>query len=216
MISQSDFYLYDTKAKTWTLICDDTSQEDGPSLVFDHQMCIDIAKRNIYVFGGRILSPRNVEVLQNETCYSGLYSYHIPTNTWTQILVDCAHPTASNPEVMSIKSRVTHCMLFHHVSCLSNAIIHLKSGRNNSQNGFYVEFLFSFAHIFSGIANCTYLAVNAIKIIQLILLRLMLTHKIYRLSIPMAWNRTKIMCHSRALRSVPPSIVNVTKSMCCR
>lgn len=79
-------------------------------------MCIDIAKRNIYVFGGRILTPRNIEVLPNEpVSFSGLYSYHIPTNTWTQILVDCAHPTASNPEVISIKSRVTHCMLFHHV-----------------------------------------------------------------------------------------------------
>lgn len=109
--------MYDTKAKTWTLICDDTSQEDGPSLIFDHQMCIDIAKRNIYVFGGRILTPRNIEVIPNDpTTYSGLYTYHIPTNTWTQILVDCAHPTASNPEMMSIKSRVTHCMLFHHVS----------------------------------------------------------------------------------------------------
>ncbi|XP_055319183.1 muskelin isoform X1 [Sitodiplosis mosellana] len=112
---KSDFYLYDTKAKTWTLICDDTSQEEGPNLIFDHQMCIDIAKRNIYVFGGRILMPRNIDVLPNDpVSFSGLFSYHIPTNTWTQILVDQAHPTASNPEVMSIKSRVTHCMLFHH------------------------------------------------------------------------------------------------------
>lgn len=82
-------------------------------------MCLDIAKRNIYVFGGRILSPKSIEAQQNETvAYSGLYSYHIPTNTWTQILVDCDHPTASNPEVQSIKSRETHCMVFHHVSCI--------------------------------------------------------------------------------------------------
>lgn len=113
---QSDFYLYDTKTKSWLLICDDTSQVGGPSLIFDHQMCIDIAKRNIYVFGGRILTPRNIDDLSNEPSYSGLYSFHIGTNTWTQILVDCAHVTASNPEVMSIKSRVTHSMLFHHVS----------------------------------------------------------------------------------------------------
>lgn len=88
----------------------------GPNLIFDHQMCIDISKRNIYVFGGRILTPRNPDDLSNEIMYSGLYSYHIGTSTWTQILVDCAHPTAANPEVMSIKSRVTHSMLFHHVS----------------------------------------------------------------------------------------------------
>lgn len=115
---QSDFYFYDTKSRHWTLICDDTSQEGGPNLIFDHQMCIDISKRNIYVFGGRILTARKTnEVMTNDSVnFSGLYSYHIPTNTWTHILVDCAHPTASNPEVMSIRSRVTHSMLFHHVS----------------------------------------------------------------------------------------------------
>lgn len=114
-VLQSDFYLYDTKLKTWLLICDDTSQVGGPGLIFDHQMCIDIAKRNIYVFGGRILTQRVLEDQSNEPLFSGLFSYHIGTNTWTQILVDCAHQTASNPEVMSIKSRVTHSMLFHHV-----------------------------------------------------------------------------------------------------
>jgi muskelin len=47
---------------------------------------------------------------------AGLFSYHISTNTWEQILVDCAHSSASNPDVLSIKSRVTHSMLFHHVN----------------------------------------------------------------------------------------------------
>lgn len=122
LLAQSDFYLYDTKSKNWTLICDDTSQEEGPNLIFDHQMCIDISKRDIYVFGGRILAPRNVDVTNEPVSFSGLFSYHIPTNTWTQILVDSCHPTASNPEVMSIKSRVTHCMLFHHVSFIILAL----------------------------------------------------------------------------------------------
>lgn len=108
--------MFDTKSKQWILICDDTSQVNGPSLIFDHQMCIDIAKRTIYVFGGRVLTPRKIDDLSNEPQYSGLYSFNIANSTWTQILVDCGHPTASNPEVMSIKSRVTHSMLFHHVS----------------------------------------------------------------------------------------------------
>lgn len=125
--SQSDFYLYDTKSKSWLLICDDTSQVGGPNLCFDHQMCIDIAKRNIYVFGGRILTQRVLDDLSNEPMYSGLFSYHIGTNTWTQILVDCAHPTASNPEVMSIKSRVTHSMLFHHVCSPHSTVTSLPS-----------------------------------------------------------------------------------------
>lgn len=78
-------------------------------------MCIDVAEKTIYVFGGRILTQRNIEDLANDYQYSGLYSYHIGINMWTQILVDCHHPSASNPDVLSIKSRATHSMLFHHV-----------------------------------------------------------------------------------------------------
>lgn len=55
---KSDFYLYDVGSMTWLQICDDTSQVGGPQLLFDHQMCIDVEKRTLYVFGGRILSPR--------------------------------------------------------------------------------------------------------------------------------------------------------------
>ncbi len=33
---------------------DDTSQENGPNLIYDHQMCIDAEKRKIYVFGGKL------------------------------------------------------------------------------------------------------------------------------------------------------------------
>uniref|UniRef100_A0A182NNJ1 F5/8 type C domain-containing protein n=1 Tax=Anopheles dirus TaxID=7168 RepID=A0A182NNJ1_9DIPT len=118
----SDFYLYNTITKTWFLICNDTSQVGGPQLVFDHQMCIDVDKQTIYVFGGRILEPnyrvslsfRNEEETTGQYRYSGLFSYHISTNTWTHILVDCEHPNASSPHALSIRSRVTHSMLFHH------------------------------------------------------------------------------------------------------
>ena len=114
-----DFFLYDThiRARTWMQICDDTSQVGGPQLMYDHQMCIDVDKRTIYVFGGKILTPRSVNAsTSSEPEYSGLFSYHIATNTWNQILVDCHHPSASQPEVLSIKSRITHCMVFHNVS----------------------------------------------------------------------------------------------------
>ncbi|XP_073845147.1 muskelin 1 [Musca autumnalis] len=112
---KSDFYLYDTRARTWLQICDDTCQVGGPQLMYDHQMCIDVEKRTIYVFGGKVLTPRSVNAASttSEPEYSGLFSYHIATNTWTQILVDCHHPTASQPDVLSIKSRITHCMVFH-------------------------------------------------------------------------------------------------------
>ncbi|XP_058054980.1 muskelin isoform X3 [Anopheles bellator] len=110
----SDFYLYNTVTKNWFMICSDTSQVGGPQLVFDHQMCIDVEKQTIYVFGGRILEPKNEEETTGQYRYSGLFSYHISTHTWTHILVDCEHPSASSPHVQSIRSRVTHSMLFHH------------------------------------------------------------------------------------------------------
>lgn len=109
---KSDFYLYDTMSRNWMQICDDTSQVGGPQLVYDHQMCIDADKRTIYVFGGKILTPRSATSTV-EPEYSGLFSYHIATNTWTQILVDCHHASASQADIMSIKSRATHCMVFH-------------------------------------------------------------------------------------------------------
>lgn len=104
----------------WTLICEDTSAENGPELLFDHQMCMDIAKRNIYVFGGRILTARKNDVQCEPIRFSGLFVYNIPNNTWTSLLVDYKHPSAlNNPEVLTIKSRVTHSMLFHHVGVRS-------------------------------------------------------------------------------------------------
>lgn len=110
---RSEFYLFDTVGESWLMICEDTCEVGGPKLLFDHQMCLDEDQQTIYIFGGRIVSPRNLEELSNKSQYSGLFSYHIATNTWQELLVDCAHPTASNPDVVSIKSRVTHSMLFH-------------------------------------------------------------------------------------------------------
>lgn len=49
--------MYDIEMNTWTLITEDTAHMGGPELIFDHQMCMDVNKRTIYVFGGRILTP---------------------------------------------------------------------------------------------------------------------------------------------------------------
>ncbi|XP_071960685.1 muskelin-like [Antedon mediterranea] len=107
---KSDFYLYDIESNTWTLICDDTGSEGGPKLIFDHQMCLDIEKSTIYVFGGRILtSTASTEERQSEASFSGLFSYHIPTNTWKKLKEDSTGTTPPN----EMKSRIGHSMLFH-------------------------------------------------------------------------------------------------------
>ncbi|KAK7582298.1 hypothetical protein V9T40_013743 [Parthenolecanium corni] len=121
---KSDFYVYNIESNRWTLINENTSLVGGPSLIFDHQMCMDVAKSTIYVFGGRILtpatccssaeerSPNDSGPPPSEPQFSGLYSYHILTNTWK-----CLNSNFENPDAPTdlnvLKPRVAHCMLFH-------------------------------------------------------------------------------------------------------
>ncbi|GIZ04438.1 muskelin [Caerostris extrusa] len=111
---KSDFYVYDIDSNQWTQITDDTAAMGGPSLVFDHQVCMDVKKNKIYVFGGRILTCINPissdEIICAEPSFSGLYSYHVPTNTWRKLRDDYPNPESDDQE---IKSRIGHSMLFH-------------------------------------------------------------------------------------------------------
>ncbi|XP_070558105.1 muskelin-like [Ptychodera flava] len=107
---KSDFYVYDITSNKWTLICDDTGGEGGPKLIFDHQMCIDSEKSTLYVFGGRVLvGSSSSEDRTQEATFSGLFSYHIPTNTWKQLRGD----TPNGNSTQDVKSRIGHSMLFH-------------------------------------------------------------------------------------------------------
>ncbi|KAK0090010.1 hypothetical protein PV325_004143 [Microctonus aethiopoides] len=117
---KSSFYVYDIESNKWTQISEDTSAVGGPKLIFDHQMCIDIKSRMIYVFGGRILGPstssiedQNMSISPIEPVFSGLYSYHVPTNTWKLLACDIAR--SNLPDDPVIRSRVGHSMLFHPV-----------------------------------------------------------------------------------------------------
>jgi len=128
---KSDFFMYDIMANKWTLITDDTSAMGGPSLIFDHQMCIDRTRRTIYVFGGQSLysssssaatgdgeaSSTATAAARTAKCYSGLYEYHIPTNSWKklrddQVTADPASAAGAHTK-KTLKSRSSHSMLFH-------------------------------------------------------------------------------------------------------
>jgi hypothetical protein len=50
----------------------------------------------------------------SEPTFSGLFSYHVPTNTWKKLCDDSSRP--GSPGVPAIRSRVGHSMLFHPVS----------------------------------------------------------------------------------------------------
>eukprot|EP00128_Syssomonas_multiformis_P002301 Colp12_sorted_trinity150504_noHs@9762 len=68
---KSDFHCYDVESGTWTLLSNNTQEQGGPDLIYDHQMCIDPLTDSILVFGGRTIptgtAPDNI--------YSGLYLY---------------------------------------------------------------------------------------------------------------------------------------------
>ncbi|XP_070491388.1 muskelin isoform X2 [Chironomus tepperi] len=106
---KNDFYLYDIQTKTWMLICEDTKQMNGPSLIQNHQICLNPRERTIYVFGGKLVNKSDEGA--NDS-YSGFYSYHINTNTWNLLCLDINHINAANPEINSIKARVSHSMLY--------------------------------------------------------------------------------------------------------
>ena len=113
--TRSDFYVYDIGAAKWTMITDDTSAMGGPNLIFDHQMCLDPEKRDIYVFGGQTLFMQTpTGTLQERPAadkkFSGLYVYHIPDNTWGLLCDDGDSPSDGLPQ---IRSRTGHSMLFN-------------------------------------------------------------------------------------------------------
>ncbi|XP_035224067.1 muskelin-like isoform X2 [Stegodyphus dumicola] len=141
----SDFYVYDIDSNQWTLITDDTEKMGGPSLVFDHQMCIDVEKNTIYVFGGRVvtsISPSSPETVCAEPVYCGLYSYHVPTNTWCKLRSDMSKRNPSddiskrNPNDREIKSRIGHSMLFHEKSRL----LYIFAGQRNRAREYLNDF----------------------------------------------------------------------------
>jgi len=106
---KSDFYLYDITSNKWTQITDDTGAMGGPNLIFDHQMCLDNEKRKIYVFGGQSLHSNINGDERPDKRFSGLYVYHISTNTWKCIWEDGQTISKGPP----VKSRTGHSMLFN-------------------------------------------------------------------------------------------------------
>ena len=119
----SDFFKYDLDTGQWSRISSDTADEGGPNLIFDHQMVFDGKSDSLYVFGGRILTSTVMgdEPINLEPQFSGLFAYHIPTNTWEKIREDenteSSHGSFSCKNVPDeswglMKSRIGHSMLF--------------------------------------------------------------------------------------------------------
>ncbi|KAF9426170.1 Muskelin 1, intracellular mediator containing kelch motif [Podila epigama] len=107
----SDFWRFDIDPQSpphgrWTKISDNTAAMNGPELIYDHQMCLDPVSQTLYVFGGRVVRLDN-----DVQHYSGLYSYHIPTNAWKLLRAD-GHPPPKQDGTTVLRSRIGHSMLY--------------------------------------------------------------------------------------------------------
>lgn len=98
---KSDFYRYDIKSGAWTQLSADTATSGGPSLIYDHQMCMSEADNTVYVFGGRVVCDSDEQV------YGGLYSYNCVTATWRLLRSDCDF----GADYVKLRSRKGHSML---------------------------------------------------------------------------------------------------------
>ncbi|EDV28994.1 uncharacterized protein TRIADDRAFT_37030 [Trichoplax adhaerens] len=116
---KNDFYYFDIASNKWILISADTEADGGPSLIYDHQMCLDHENERIYIFGGQFLkvlgncrstSVRNIDdETPLERGFSGFYLYDLRKNHWTKICNDCDGFKSSKS---GIPSRTGHVMVF--------------------------------------------------------------------------------------------------------
>ncbi|OAV88452.1 hypothetical protein PTTG_08015 [Puccinia triticina 1-1 BBBD Race 1] len=109
----------------WECLSQDTGVENGPQLMYDHQMVLDSERRKIYVFGGKIVQP--VDHLSHETAssssrvspnpYSGLFEYDLTTQAWIQLMTDSESSASAMTETdyldqqISIPSRMGHSLI---------------------------------------------------------------------------------------------------------
>lgn len=100
----SDFWRYDITEDRWTILSKNTANENGPGLLYNHQMVVDPEKQKIYVFGGKIAGDG-----AGSDTYSGLYCYSIETATWRLVFSDVSQSKTS----IRILSRIGHSMLFN-------------------------------------------------------------------------------------------------------
>ncbi|KAI9178994.1 hypothetical protein H9P43_005656 [Blastocladiella emersonii ATCC 22665] len=96
----SDFWRFDLDSRTWTRLSTNTANDQGPSLIYDHQMAMDSDAQILYVFGGRVVT-RDASV----QIFSGLYAYHVREARWVLLRHDSA--------AQELKPRVSHAMVFH-------------------------------------------------------------------------------------------------------
>eukprot|EP00051_Salpingoeca_urceolata_P006576 m.86923 g.86923 ORF g.86923 m.86923 type:complete len:836 (+) comp14891_c0_seq3:166-2673(+) len=102
VLLHGDLYCYHIESRQWELLSDNTQADGGPSLIYDHQICVDSQNEVLYVFGGSTI----VEGEQGH--YSGLYSFDCKKLEWTLLREDQGMGKGN----VKLPSRIGHSMLF--------------------------------------------------------------------------------------------------------
>ena len=124
---QGDFYSYHITTGTWHRISSDTHNDNGPRLLYDHQVCFNPLNKTIYVFGGRVITRYYVlqylryslflSLLQEglgASIYSGLYAYKCLEQQWVCLKPDYTSSDGSYPHQPI--PRMAHTMVLYSVS----------------------------------------------------------------------------------------------------
>ncbi|KAF0852294.1 muskelin [Andalucia godoyi] len=96
-----DFFVYWCDTNQWQVISQNTEEDGGPELVYDHQMAVDTDHDVLWVYGGRTIQHQASSAL----CYSGLYKYDLLQKKWTNM--------ESESFSKILRSRIGHSMLIH-------------------------------------------------------------------------------------------------------
>ncbi|XP_066911646.1 muskelin-like [Clytia hemisphaerica] len=139
---KSDFYRYDLDTGVWEVLSTDTHSDGGPHLIFDHQMLYDEISDKIFVFGGRILTNTHDDQTL-EPLFSGLFSYHIQSKTWTKIREDPALSGMTPRSQQSTRARSGHSMLIDS----NRRLLYVFAGQRGNKE--YLSDFFSY-HLDSG------------------------------------------------------------------
>ena len=133
---RNDFFMLDLDSLQWQCISQDVSLENGPPLLFDHQMVVDENNDLIYVFGGKfcgLFNNANSSGVGGETSsYGGFYVYDINRNVWTCLRSDCSGNIPQYTPL--IRSRIGHSMVFSK----KKNLVYILMGQRNKE--FFPDF----------------------------------------------------------------------------
>ncbi|KAI9475469.1 MAG: Muskelin N-terminus-domain-containing protein [Benjaminiella poitrasii] len=127
---ESELYQYFIDLDKWVLLSKNTQLDGGPSLLCDHQMCVDPIGRKLYVFGGRVIAADTPPYT-----YSGFYAYDLDECVWQTIRYDINNiPAASLVTQQQQQQQQAAASLSPRLLTVNEVPI----GRRRSSNGTYV------------------------------------------------------------------------------